>query len=117
MLNFEINGIIDLVKTDYNGDTVIVDFKVSKIDHPTYLKQMHLYAFAYLKAFGVSPKKMQLYSLRESEIKDVDFTKKDIKDFTFFLSKTITDIRAENYLPNKGKHCSNCPYYNFCHTT
>ena len=106
---------MDLIRINDEGDVHITDFKVNKIDHPTYEKQMHLYAFAYEKTFGLTPKKLLLYSLKEEESKEISFTKNDSHDFSIFIENIIIEIRKENYQAKKGNHCNNCPYYNFCY--
>jgi len=115
ILNFEINGIMDLVLINEKDEINIVDFKVNKIDHPVYEKQMQLYSFCYNHAFKSKPSNLRLHSLKQNTHTDVVFNKSEQAKFVSFLTDLVSEIRQENFQPNKGNHCKLCQYQSLCY--
>lgn len=114
-IDYTFNGIFDLI-LNQEDKVIIVDFKTSNINNPAYDHQMQLYAFAYQKIFGKIPHEIKLHSLKDGTINLVSFNQDSLNSIKDELRQITNKIKNNEFDPVFGKHCSQCPFKEFCKT-
>jgi RecB family exonuclease len=116
-----LNGKIDWIEQDKNGDYEIVDFKTSKkaisqnkadVDW-----QLHIYAKLIEKEYGKLPTKATLYFLNEDKKVTVKIEKNKVKNILEKELKPIIEkILREEFeaKPEHNKCTFNCDYSDIC---
>ena len=123
--NYILNGAIDLIYEDSDGELVVLDYKYAKYkpDIEGYIKQAYIYASALreIPEYEVNIKKAIIHFVLGTEDSDEDFqyevpidesTMNDEKDK---LKDVANKIYAEEYGETENpKECEHCSYRYFC---
>ncbi len=116
-----VQGYIDAIEKDENGDIRLMDYKTSKNeDVNEHLLQLGIYSLLYLEKHGVMPKQVGVYFLKGKEsILEVDneLIEKAKKEIAHIHEMTITD-NVNNYPKSPGPLCKwstgKCDHYDVC---
>lgn len=105
--DFKINGVIDLVLQDYNGNIVVIDHKSSNKYSRSELakkqKQLYLYCYAIREKYGKYPNKLIYNFFNNQTLLEVPFNFSDYQDTILWTIQTVSNIRnAEKYLKDKN---------------
>lgn len=119
---FILNGKIDLIAMDKNGDLVVIDHKSkgkfkNKAEKNEYAIQLYLYAFAVFKKYGKFPKKLMFNMFRSGEWVKFDFDEDKYTESLEWLIKSVHEIESAMEFPPKPNtfFCQNfCPFRNIC---
>lgn len=125
---FLINGKIDLIAKDKDGNIILVDYKSkgkwkNKAECEEYSKQLYFYAYAIKQIYGKYPKKMAFYMFRIGHWEWVDFSVKKLHEVMKWAEDTVNLIEEEyefSPIPEavNGEfdfYCSNfCSYRSSC---
>ena len=115
-----LNGKIDWIEQDKNGDYEIVDFKTSKkaisqnkaeVDW-----QLHIYAWLVWKEFGKIPVKASLFFLEKGKMVTIEIDKDKVENLLDSEIKPIIEKILKNDFkatPESYK-CSQCDYQGVC---
>lgn len=68
--NIEYHGIIDLM-LEYDKEIKIIDYKLKNIDDDAYIKQLNIY-YDYVSSISDKTIKLYLYSVLDSNVKEID---------------------------------------------
>lgn len=105
-----------------DGRAVIIDFKSSAIDsqdkadeRASESLQLTLYAFAYLRSFGVLPEREELYFLESGLVGRTIKTDKDFQKLLPLIKKVEEGIRKGSFEPSPSyQACNYCAYHRVC---
>ena len=113
-----LNGKIDWIEQDANGEYEIVDFKTgakisqNKADEDW---QIHIYAKLIEKEYGKLPTKATLYFLAEDVKRTVIIDKKKAQDILDNeLKPLIDEVLKGNFTATPGAPCYRCDYKDIC---
>lgn len=125
---FKINGRIDMICEDDNGNLIVVDHKSkarwkNKAEKKEYEKQLYFYSYAIKQTYGKYPKKMAFNMFRSNHWEWFDFNLKEFRSVMRWAEETVEEIESEmDFSPPdrilSGEFdffCSNfCSYRNSC---
>lgn len=125
--NYILNGAIDLIYRDSDGELVVLDYKYSKYkpEHiGGYIKQSYIYASALreIPEYQTKIKKAIIHFVLGKDDSDEDYQYEVIIDESKMdeekvkLNEVANKIYAEEYEkePEKAEDCANCSYRYFC---
>jgi len=117
-----LNGKIDWIEENPNGELEVVDFKTGKSvtsqNKANVDWQLHIYAWLieHDPKFGKLPVKASLYFLEKNKMVSVDIDKKQVEELLEYEVEPLIDRILKNdfkALPESYK-CSQCEYRNIC---
>ena len=125
--NYILNGAIDLIYRDSDGELVVLDYKYAKYneDHiDGYIKQSYIYASALreIPEYKTQIRKAIIHFVLGTDESDEDYQyvveidESKMDDEKDRLKDVANKIYAEEYEkePEKAEECSNCSYRSFC---
>ena len=94
---FKINGKIDLVTKDKDGNIYIIDHKSksafkNKKEMAEYRRQLYIYSFAIKNKYGKFPKKLYFNMFRKNKILEFDFSEQDYYEALNWFENTVDEI-------------------------
>lgn len=97
---FYLNGKIDLIVTNKDGDIYLIDHKSkgnwkNKSEKQEYAKQLYLYAWAIKQIFGKYPKKMAFFMFRINKWEWFDFSLKELHNTLSWVENVVEEIESE----------------------
>lgn len=120
---FELQGFIDLILEDTNGDIVLVDHKSkkefkSKAEQKKYARQLYLYSTYIIEKYGKTPKTLIFNHFRKKKCV-IPFNQKDYDEAIKWMRDTVEAIESnEDWISNftvDDFYCSNlCDWRNVC---
>jgi ATP-dependent exoDNAse (exonuclease V) beta subunit len=105
--DFILNGFIDLVLKDKDGNIIIRDhkskssFKNKKEQHD-YARQLYLYRLRIYRKYGQYPKLLQFNMFRKQNLIDIPFNQKDYDEALLWMKNTVKQIRECKEYPAKA---------------
>lgn len=125
--NYILNGSIDLIYEDSDGELVILDYKYAKYepDHiDSYIKQSYIYAKALqeIPKYKTKIKKALIHFVLgtkdsdEDYIREVEINEGDMKEQFEDMKEKSEKIRKGIFErePKEVEDCVSCPYRSFC---
>ena len=125
---FLINGKIDVIAKDKDGNLMVIDYKSkggwkNKAEKEEYRKQLYFYAYAVKQLYGEYPKKMAFYMFRSDKWTWFNFKEYEMQEVMDWAESTVEQIESEidfypctdtlKYEPDPAKHF-NFFCANFC---
>ena len=120
--SFVLNGKIDLIALDENGDIVIIDHKSkgkfkNKAEKEEYAVQLYLYAYAIFKKYKVYPKRLVFNMFRSKEWIEFKFDEDKYIKALDWLTKSVNEIESNiDFPPSLNTfYCDNfCSFRSVC---
>ncbi len=120
--NLRIDGVkfygrIDRIDPLADGGVEIIDYKTGntktqkEVDKDA---QVAFYAMGASEALQLQPKKLTLYYVESGEQISTTRTSEQIEEKKTEILETVAKIKAGDFNPTPGKHCSFCDYNEIC---
>lgn len=124
MDDYCINGIIDVVAQDKDGNYVVIDHKSANPFKPDVLeekkRQLYMYCAAIKQEYGEYPKQLIYNHFKANFIQYIDFNKEDLDSTLAWIDETVKEIRNCKTFTAKENACGDffcttlCNYRNNC---
>lgn len=117
-----LNGFIDAVVQDENGDITIIDFKskskfASKKELKEYARQLYMYSIWIKHKYGKFPKELQFVQFRIDHVEKMEFNVEDYEEMLNWICETSVEIDDEEFFaPSCDKFFANnlCGHSQYC---
>lgn len=102
---FILNGILDVIAKDKDGNLYIIDHKskakfASEAEKRGYAKQLYIYAIYICHTYGKFPKALVFDMFRVNHLEVIDFKKKDYQEVLKWARDSVEKIETEDlFLP------------------
>ncbi len=121
----EMEGIIDRIQWNEQGEWEVVDFKTNRVSREEaleaaeeYAPQLRLYVLAARREWGVVPSRATLLFLHPGTEVSFPVDSAWMAETEFLLDAAAEGLRRgrslTDYAPRPGKRCAYCPYRSIC---